>query len=423
MTPPPPSHRSPRPRREAPSPSSVPRVRRGTVRVAGDVATRLRAGHPFVFREALGGRPLQEAPGEPIEIVDLDGEFIARALYDADSIVAARVISRDVNERIDAEAIRRRVAAAERLRRLLPVGDGTLTAYRVLHAEGDGVPGVSVDRYGDFLVAHIFTSAIETLLPHVYDALEAQYHPTAIYEQRRLKPLSGDGPRPPATLVRGTLAPIEIDVVEGGLKFGIDVTAPTGTGLFLDLREGRRLVAERARGRRVLNLFSYTGGFSVYAAQAGATKVTSVDLAAKAHARARKNFALNGLDEKPHEFVAGDVFPVLARLTERKQEFDLVVVDPPPFGQSKGRAFSAQKDYSDLVAAILPVCARDGLLVCVCNTMKLDVGELDRAIGQAAARAGRVVRTIERRGLPSDFPVPAGFDDGHYLKLSLCAVI
>ncbi len=396
-------------------------MRKGTVRISAEIASHLRAGHPYLFREALGARPLREPAGEIIDILDDAGSFVARGMYDPDGVVAVRVVTRDEGEAIDSAALLRRVSAARRLRQsLLP--ESGMTAYRVFHGEGDLLPGVTVDRYGQHLVVHLFSPAIEPLRDGLYDALEATYQPRAIYEQRRYKPLAGEGPRGPATLARGEVAPVEIEVEEHGLKFLVDVTAPLGTGLFPDLREGRRAVAERATGRRVLNLFSYTGAFSVWAARGGATEVVSVDLAAKAHARARRNLQLNGLPEKGHELIAGDAFPVLAKMAERGRKFDLLVLDPPSFSQAKGRVFSVQKDYRELVQAALSVSASGALLACVSNTMKVSAEELDRAIGEAAFRARRIVRVVERRGLPPDFPVPAGYLEGHYLKFFLCAV-
>jgi 23S rRNA (cytosine1962-C5)-methyltransferase len=393
--------------------------------VAPDVAARLRAGHPLVFREALGARPLRENAGEMLEVVDADGAFVARGLYDPEGVVALRVVTRDPNEIIDGTALRHRVEAARRLRADL-VGDGT-NAYRVINGEGDAVPGITVDRYGEYLVAHLFTPASEPLRDWLYDALEATYRPKAIYEQKRYKPLAGsenkEGPRGPATLARGEVAPVELEVQEGGLKFLVDVTAPLGTGLFPDLREGRRVVGERAAGRRVLNLFSYTGAISVWAARGGAKQVTSVDLAQKAHARARRNLQINGLPEAAHEMIAGDAFKVLAKMSERSTRFDLIVLDPPSFAQAKGRVFSVQRDYRELVSAALAVAAPDALLACVSNTHKLSWDELDRAIGEATGAAGRFARIVERRGLPADFPVPAGHADGHYLKFALVACV
>jgi 23S rRNA (cytosine1962-C5)-methyltransferase len=292
----------------------------------------------------------------------------------------------------------------------------------VVHAEGDALPGVTVDRYGEHLVAHLYTPAIEPYRDALYDALTEVWRPRAIYEQQRYRPQTGEGPRAPATLARGEVAPVELEVREGGLAFVVDVTAPLGTGLFLDLREGRQSVAARARGRRVLNLFSYTGAFSVYAASAGATEIVAVDLAPKAHARARRNLAANNLPEAPHELIVGDAFKVLAKLAERGRRFDLIVLDPPSFAQAKGRVFSVHRDYRELVEACLAVAAPGALLAAVSNTLKISAEEIDRAVGDAAGRARRTVRVVERRGLPPDFPVPAGFLEGHYLKFFLCAI-
>ena len=401
--------------------SGAPRVRRGSVKVSGEIATRLRNGHPYLFRDALGSRPLQQASGDLVEILDPAGEFVAKGLYDPHGPIAIRVVTRDPSGIFDGETIHRRVETARRLREQLLPADGS-DCFRVLHNEGDGIPSVTVDKYGDYLVAHLFSSSMEPLRDALYDALEDVWKPKSIYEQKRYKPQAGDGPREPAQLVRGQVAPVEIEVNEGGTKFVVDVTAPLGTGLFVDLREGRKAIANYAPGRRVLNLFSYTGAFSVWAAKAGAREIVSVDLAPKAHARARRNLTANGLDESKHEFIAGDAFKVLYKMGERQRLFDLIILDPPSFAQAKGKTFSVQKDYRELVEAALAVAAPGALMAAVSNTMKISAEEIDRAIGDAAVRQRRQVRVVERRGLPADFPVPAGFIDGHYLKFFLCAV-
>ena len=401
--------------------SGAPRVRRGSVKVSGEIATRLRNGHPYLFRDALGSRPLQQASGDLVEILDPAGEFVAKGLYDPHGPIAIRVVTRDPSGIFDGETIHRRVETARRLREQLLPADGS-DCFRVLHNEGDGIPSVTVDKYGDYLVAHLFSSSMEPLRDALYDALEDVWQPKSIYEQKRYKPQAGDGPREPAQLVRGQVAPVEIEVNEGGTKFVVDVTAPLGTGLFVDLREGRKAIANYAPGRRVLNLFSYTGAFSVWAAKAGAREIVSVDLAPKAHARARRNLTANGLDESKHEFIAGDAFKVLYKMGERQRLFDLIILDPPSFAQAKGKTFSVQKDYRELVEAALAVAAPGALMAAVSNTMKISAEEIDRAIGDAAVRQRRQVRVVERRGLPADFPVPAGFIDGHYLKFFLCAV-
>ncbi|HEY3359653.1 MAG TPA: class I SAM-dependent rRNA methyltransferase [Polyangia bacterium] len=392
--------------------------RRGTLRVPGDVAYRVRIGHPWIFRDALGGRPMREPAGEVVEVVDPTGAFVAKGLYDPDAAIAVRVVTRDVNELVDAALVRRRVATAQALRAGLPELAG-LDALRVLTGESEGLPGVTVERYADYLVVHVFTGALVPLLEALYDALEAAYHPRAIYEQRRFRSLGGEAPRGPAELRRGAAAPPEVEVREGALRFGVDVTAPLSTGLFPDLRQGRRAIERRAAGRRVLNLFSYTGAIALYAVRGGAKQVVNVDLAAKAHARARRNFSLSGMNPEAAEYIAEDAMKTLGDLYVQPRRFDLIVLDPPSFGQSKTGVFSTLKDYGSLVGEALKVLDPGGLLVAVANTAKMSIEEHDKAIAEGASRVGADLRIVERCGLPPDYPVAPGFPEGNYLK---CAI-
>ena len=402
----------------------MPIVRKNTVRLQPDVAHRIRAGHPWVYREALGPRPLVQEPGTPIDVVDDEGEFVGRGLYDADSAIALRIFTRRADAQIDAELIRARVKAAFELRKRF-VDMTKLGATRVVNAENDGLPGIVVDRYGEYLVVQLFTSAVQGLRTALYDALEAELSPIAIYEQRRFKSLAGDAPRQAgADLVRGTPAPVELEVVEDDLKFVVDVTAPLSTGLFADLREGRRAVRQWAKGRRVLNLFSYTGAISVYAHAGDAAEVCAVDVAAKAHARARKNFAASGFDPEKAEHVVGDVFKVLARFVERKRTFDMVVLDPPAFASAAargGKPWSAVRDYSELIGASLEVLVPGGLLVAGSSTHKMSAAEFELALADGALSKGTRLQVVDRRALPPDFPTVPGFPEGNYLKFVVAA--
>lgn len=401
-------------------PPGAPIVRRGTVRLAQDVARHVRIGHPWVYREALGSRALREKPGNPIDLVDGEGGFVGRAVYDGETAIAARVVARDAAEVVGPELFRSRARAAVDFRRRLFDFERHQN-LRLINAESDGVPAMVVERYADYLVSQLYSPAALSYAPAIYDGLEDALAPTAIYEQRRFRPLAGESPRGGAELVRGSPAPVELEVRDDELSFLADVTAPVSTGLFADLREGRRAIAHWAEGRRVLNLFSYTGAISVCAAQGGASSVVAVDVAAKAHARARKNFALNGFDPEAAEHIAGDAFKVLARMAERRRVFDLVVLDPPAFASPSrgGKAWSAVKDYGELVAAALGVLERGGLLAAASSTHKLSHADFDAALARGGERAGVRLKAIDRRALPPDVPVALGFPEGNYLKFAV----
>jgi 23S rRNA (cytosine1962-C5)-methyltransferase len=409
-------HDPPRRRRR---PAGAPIVRRNTVRLPMDVAWRVRIGHPWVYREAFGPRVLREEPGQAIDLVDVDGEFVGRGLYEGDQPIAVRVFTRDPDELIDAALVTRRVAASIALRRRFFDFDKN-QCLRLINGEGDGLPGIVVERYADYLVVQLFSGALGGIREALYSALEKELAPRAIYEQRRFKSLAGEAPRQAgAELMRGSPAPVELEVKEGDLTFWVDVTAPLSTGLFADLREGRRAVREHARGRRVLNLFSYTGAISVYAAAGGATEVSAVDVAPKAHARARKNFTASGLDADKTEHLVGDALKVLSRFAERGRRFDMVVIDPPAFASAAargGKPWSAIKDYAELVEHCLRITEPGGLLVAASSTHKIGPTEFEAALAEGAVHADTELQVIDRRGLPPDFPTLPAFPEGNYLK-------
>jgi 23S rRNA (cytosine1962-C5)-methyltransferase len=400
----------------------LPIVRKNTVRLPGDVAHRIRAGHPWVYREAIGPRPLVADPGTAIDCVDEDGEFVGRGIYDGDSAIALRIFVRAPDVAIDGKLIRDRVRAAIALRKRF-IDFDKLQSCRIINAESDGLPGIVVERYADYLVVQLYTSAVMGLRGELYDALDAELTPKAIYEQRRFKSLAGDAPRQVAAeIVRGAAAPVELEVKEDDLTFIVDVTAPLSTGLFADLREGRRAVRHWANGRRVLNLFSYTGAISVYAQAGGATEVCAVDVAAKAHARARRNFAASGFDPEKPEHIVGDAFKVLARFVERKRVFDMVVLDPPAFASAAargGKTWSAVRDFAELVSASLDVLAPGGLLIAASSTHKMTALEFEQALADGAMHAGTRLQIIDRRSLPPDFPTVPGFPEASYLKFAV----
>jgi 23S rRNA (cytosine1962-C5)-methyltransferase len=215
---------------------------------------------------------------------------------------------------------------------------------------------------------------------------------------------------------------VEFEVEEEGLRFVVDVTAPVSPGLFLDLREGRRLCESLASGCDVLNLFSYTGAFALRALRGGARHVANVDSAARSHARCRQNLSASGMDPEACEALTGDAFKHLERMRSRDRRFDLVVVDPPPFSRVRSRTFSALRDWSELMAAVTAVVAPGGRVLVVSNASGLSEADLLVAVGEGTLRRGRVARLVAERGLPPDFPVLPAFVEGRYLKIKLIQI-
>ncbi len=393
-----------------------PAIRGANVKVSNSVARLLQGGHPWVFRSAVKREP-DLAEGSVITVLDEDGYTVGQGLVESDGAIAVRMLSTLENFSWDAEEMRRRVKGALARREGLKLP----STRRLIHAEADGFPGIAVDLLGDFLLIYKYARVAETYLDTLVPILEDLVMPEGggIYLQDRVRPVTPDERRPPAFHLAGRAAPPDLQVEEDGLRFHVDVTAPVSPGLFFDLREGRRIAESWSEGRSVLNLFSFTGAFALRALRGGARSVTNVDAAARSHARCRKNLAASGFEPEACEAINGDVFKHLERFRQRDRVFDLVIVDPPPFSNVKGSVFSALRDYGDLIQAIAPVVAPGGLVLAVCNAVRLSEEDFLLALGQGAAAAGRKACLLGECGLPADFPVLPAFIEGRYLKVKL----
>ncbi|MFO7561050.1 MAG: class I SAM-dependent methyltransferase [Enhygromyxa sp.] len=297
---------APKGRGRKPKDAFRPGVRSRGAKVGEHVARWVRAGHPWIFRDALL-RPLEGiAPGAVVAVADPDGNHLGFALYEPEGAVALRMLSRRHEFEWTAEVMleRLRAAKAHRDRYVEPSFAG---ACRLLHGDGDGFPGLAVDRYGEFLLVYKYAAAVDSYLDQLVPLLEQELSPAGIYLQDRTRAVTAEDSqkRPPAQHLLGKTAPPEYEVEEDGLRFLVDVTAPVSPGLFLDLREGRRLLERVARGKRVLNLFSFTGALALRAVRGGASEVTNVDAAARSHARCRQNLAASGMDPEASEGLAG----------------------------------------------------------------------------------------------------------------------
>lgn len=380
-----------------------------------DLARHLRAGHPWVFRKAVERAPSRLPAGAIVDVVE-GGRFVARGYHDPHSAIAVRILTRDPAEAVDAGFWRRRVARAAALRRELVTGT---TGYRLVHGEGDGLPGVVADRYGRFAVLKLYSAGLTPHRGAIVEALRSEAEGLAgVYGRDEIPRDDDDEDGAPAGKVLwGAEPPERIEIEEHGVKLLVDVRRGQKTGSFLDQRENRRMVRGLAAGRpEALNLFSYTGGFSVAAALGGARHVVSVDQDRDAVALAREIFRANGLDPADHAFAAEDCFELLARYRRDGRRFDLVVCDPPAFAKSQKAVEGALAGYASLNRAALAVLAPGGLLVTASCSARVSAEAFGDAVKEAAFKARVDLQLVAETRQPADHPVTLQFREGRYLK-------
>ncbi len=386
------------------------------LRLQKDLARHLRAGHPWVFRKAIEKAPKGLAAGAIVDVTD-DGRFVARGYYDPLSAITVRILTREPAEAIDEAFWRRRIARAVALRRELVHGT---TGLRLVHGEADGLPGVVADRYDRFVVVKLYSAGLTPHRPAILEALRAEVDGLAGVYGRDEIPRDDDedeGGAPAGRVLWGAEPPERIEIDEHGMKVLVDVRRGQKTGHFLDQRENRRMVRDLARGRpEALNLFSYTGGFSVAAALGGARHVVSVDVDQDAIALARENFRANGLDMADHAFATDDAFDLLARYKREGRRFDLVVCDPPAFAKSQRAVEAAVAGYASLNRAALAVLAPGGLLVTASCSARVTAEQFADAVKEAAFKARIDLQLVQETRQPPDHPVSLQFREGRYLK-------
>ncbi len=398
-------------------------------RLTKPLRARIRAGHPWIYDRALAP-PLGLAAGDLVTIFDDEGP-VATALADPTSPLRARVL--DVpGAVIDAGWVRSRceAAAARRARDPLLVG---CTGWRLVHGEGDACPGLVVDRYVDTAVV-VFDGAAAAAfwrphLPAVLDGLErggAELQHVWVRGERRDRGGAARGAAPSNAGAAGRPEamrgdpPAEIVIAEDEARFAVDVRAGQKTGFFLDQRENRRTVRRHAAGNSVLNVFSYTGGFSLHAALGGATRVTSVDSAGPALAGLEHNLELSGLAVTSHERVTIDAFEYLARANQQGRRWDLVIVDPPSFAPSEKAKPAALAAYRKLAAAALAVVEPGGrFALASCSSHVTEQDLFDVVAGLEGVPGITKVRLRLMAGAASDHPVVPAFPEGRYLKFLL----
>jgi 23S rRNA (cytosine1962-C5)-methyltransferase len=383
----------------------------GEVRLKPGREASLLRRHPWVYRGALAtGLP---TGGAPVRVAAANGRRLGIALPGGlGGSLALRVVAfGDAPWDAAALAALLRRAAAVRERLALDAD-----AYRLVHAEGDGLPGLVIDRYGDVVVVEPYEAAWRPYLPAIASFLADELAIATIL----IRP-SGRGGRP-VEVLRGSLPAEPLVIREGRLRFPADVVAGQKTGFFLDQRENRRRLGTLASGVEVLNLFSYSGGFAVAALVGGAARAVNVDSSDAALALARRAYGLNDLSAVEADFVLGDAFQVTRELVAAGRLFGVVVVDPPAFVKRRGDLEAGLRGYRDINLQALRLVAPGGLLLtCSCSAL-VSEPQFGQVLAEAVVDAGRDVRVLERRGAGPDHPISASCREAAHLKAWLCAV-
>lgn len=376
-------------------------------------------GHPWIFEGALKERPACGPEGALAEVFDAGGNWLGRGLLCSAGALAVRLLTRCPDEPVDHALFAARAVAAwqrrERLWRREPSARERSNAWRLVHAEADGLPGMVADLYNDVLSLRVGCSAMQSWLPAVIETLGPLCGARAVV-------VAADGDaagREPldtaAISALGTVPAAQADIVENGLKFRVDCGTGQKTGYFADQRNNRARVAAYASGADMLSVYSYTGAFEVAAAAAGARSILSVDRSAPALERAREHFAMNGL-AVPVQFDCADAPVALRRLRDRAQSFDLIVLDPPRLVGSEAQREKGMRAYKDINLLGIKLLRPGGILATFSCSGLVSAADLQRALAFAAADAGRQVRILESLGQPADHPVPLAFPEAGYLK-------
>lgn len=372
-------------------------------------------GHLWVFSGALQQVPKWVQPGGLLDLKDARGQFIARGYYNNRTDIAIRILTRNSDELIDVDFFRKRIRHAMDVR--VSLNTEQTNAYRLINAEGDGLPGLIVDRYADIMVVQIHTLGMEQLRPLVVEALVAETGTKGVLirndsQSRRREGLYLDRP-----VVAFGEVPEKVEMIENGIRFLVDPYEGQKTGFFLDQRDNRETLRRYVQGKRVLNCFSYTGGFSVYAAKTSkVNRVTSVDISEPAMEQARENFVLNGLDLDLHEFVVQDAFEYLEQARRDKEKFEVVVLDPPAFAKNKNSLEQALLAYERLNMLGMQLLRPGGVLMTSSCSGVVSMKDFMETVTKAAEKLKLSLQVYDKYTNALDHPINKAMPETAYLK-------
>lgn len=392
-----------------------------TIRLKKNRQRSLERKHPWVFSGAIDS--IKEVPknGETVKIISVDGKFLGWGAYSSKSQIAIRIWSFDENEKIDMEFFKRQIDQAIILRSEI-IDTANTNAYRLINAESDGLPGIIIDKYNDYIVCQFLSTGAEFWKKEIVTLLSSILNPIGIYERSDVEVREKEGLEPISGVLFGSEPLDLVEIIENGNKFFVDIKNGHKTGFYLDQRDNRKLLEAFSPGKEILNCFSFSGGFSVYALKSGAEKVINVDSSADALELAEKNIMLNNIESMKFENIHDDVFKYLRKLRDANKQFDIIILDPPKFAESVSQIDKASRGYKDINLLAIKLLKQGGVLFTFSCSGHITTELFNKIFSDAALDSGRKVNIIKYLTQSNDHSVLTNFPEGLYLKGLVCKV-
>lgn len=386
-----------------------------SVQVKAKYVNQYKKGYPLIIKDSLANISGLDNEGIIIKLVDERKQFIAKGYVGRQNKGYGWVLTQKEKEEINESFFEKKLSAAFKKREHF-FEDSETTAFRVFNGEGDGIGGLIIDYYDGYYVINWYSKGIYHFKTFVLQVLEKLVEFKGVYEKKRFDTkgqyIEDDD------FVMGERGNFPILVKENGVNFAIYLNEGAMVGVFLDQREVRKTIRDQyAKNRTVLNLFSYTGAFSVFAAVGGASKTTSVDVANRSKAKTTEQFTINGIDAEKQDIIVEDVFHYFKYAVRKGLQFDMVILDPPSFAKSKKHTFSAAKDYKNLLKDAISITEDKGIIVASTNCSTFDMRKFKGFIDAAFKESGVKYKLREEFSLPEDFRTIPGFKEGNYLKV------
>ncbi|MDU0355082.1 class I SAM-dependent methyltransferase [Paraglaciecola aquimarina] len=381
----------------------------------------LQRRHPWIFSRGIEKTVGRTNSGDTVDVYGHEGTWLGRGAWSPESQIQVRIWTFEQNESIDNGFFQRRIATAQASREELIAQHG-LTGYRLVAAESDGLPGVTIDKYANVLVCQLLSAGAEKHREKIVWALHKQFPDCSIYERSDVSVRKKEGLEEITQTLHGEV-PDEVIIEENGVKIIVNVKEGHKTGFYLDQRDNRAIAAKYAKNKQVLNCFSYTGTFGSYAIANGAKSVTNLDVSDLALATALRNMQVNELDVSKAEFLKLDVFQALRDFKQQGREFEQIILDPPKFVDSKSSLNRACRGYKDINMLAMQILKPGGILCTFSCSGLLNFDLFQKVVADAALDAGRTVQIIERLGQAADHPVGSNYPEGFYLKGFVCRVL